>query len=130
MKTLKVLLWIMAVVYLLAFLSSFLPLDTFNLLMKPFDMDPLPDSTLLSYAYKILMLCAAVIGVFLIVMARDPKKHKKMIKLVGWASILIAAYMLFLTFFVFKFENRWFYADPIFYLIFGVAIVKLIKKHG
>lgn len=129
MKTLKVLLWLLAIINLLAFLSSFLPLDTFNLLLKPFEMEPLPSSKLVSYAYRVLMICAGAIGIFLIIMARDPKKYKKMVKLIGWVLILIAVYMFVLCFFVYEFENRWFYLDPLIYIVLGAAIVKLANKH-
>lgn len=129
MKTLKVLLWILAIINLLAFASSFLPLDALNLLTKPFDIEPMPDNNTLNYAYRVMMICAGAIGIFLIVMARDPKKYKKMIKLVGWTLILVAVYMFVLSFFVYEFENRWFYLDPLIYLVLGGAIVKLTKKH-
>lgn len=128
MKTLKVILWVLAVMFLLSFVQMILPWDYINRAIEPFGMEALPDTAMIGYLMRVMMACAGLIGIFLLIMARNPRKYLKMVKLVGWALAALGVYMLVLASLVFEFANFWYYVDPIFCLIVGVAILWLTKK--
>ena len=127
-KTLKTLIWIVAIVHLLSFAMMFLPWSCFEAITEPFGVENIPDSPMIVYSFRVMMACMGIIGLLLIPMALDPKKYKTMIQLIGIAGILIAVFMFVLSTFVYKFGNYWYYADPLFALIFGVGFLWLTKK--
>jgi len=127
MKSLKVILWILAIAFLLGFLAMIVPLGSLNKVLEPFGINPLPDGAMAGYMMRTMMACTGLIGIFLIIMALKPKKYLKMVKLVGWALVALGIYMLILVSLVYEFANFWYYVDPIWCLVFGGAILWLTK---
>lgn len=128
MKNLKIMLWILGILFLVAFVESFLPWSILAALAEPFGLGALPENAAIAYIMRTLLLSVGLIGAFILVMAGKPKKYKKMITLVGIALVIMAVYMFFLLGVVYKFENAWYYVDAVFCLIWGAGILKLVKR--
>jgi len=128
MRTLKTLIWVVAVVHILSFVMMLLPFNYFAVMIEPFVTADLPESSMIAYSFRVMMACMGIIGLLLIPMALDPKKYKNMIQIIGCAGILLAVFMFILSTFVYKFGNCWYYADPLFALVFGAGFLGLTKK--
>jgi hypothetical protein len=127
MKNLKITLWICGLGCLSAIPFIFLPWRIIGDIVNWFGVEPIPDVAAIQYFTRIVFGVFGMIGIFFIILARNPLVYGLMIKLGGYGLItfgllaLILGVVLNITFSVFL-------GDAIFGIIFGIAILLFSSK--
>ena len=104
MKGLKVVLWICAICCLLGFVAAALPWRVIAAWYQWTGVQPPTADPITVFAFRLFMAVSGIIGIFFVILARDPLKHGAMLPL--------AAYGL-LSFGVFCFVGGIRYAIPL-----------------
>ena len=116
MKGLKIVLWVCAIFCLLGFVVAALPWRVMISLCQRAGVEPPTPDAITVYVFRLFMAMFGLIGIFFVILARDPLKYG--------AMLLLAAYGL-LAFGVFCLVGGIKYPIPLFaYLgdvIFGVV---------
>lgn len=128
MKTLKTILIIMGVLFLISIPFAMLPWSTMAALGSWFGVDFGPSDDFFVYAIRVIVFSAGLGGIFFMIMAWDLAKYKTLIQFTGAALLLLGVFTLVLITAVYQFTNPWFYFDPFFELVFGAAILSLARR--
>ena len=84
MNTLKVLLWICGVGCLTAAVIVVLPWDAVSRLYEWCGEEPVPEVASAVYLHRVACGVIALIGIFFVILAREPARHPAMVALAGW----------------------------------------------
>jgi FtsH-binding integral membrane protein len=96
MKCLKILLWLTAIGCLAAVPFLFLPWATVENIGAGFGLEAFPNSPIAIYYFKIAFGVFGLIGVFFIILARNPFAYEPMLQLGAYGLILFGLLALFL----------------------------------
>ncbi len=88
MKTLKILLWVTAVCYLVAFPFIFVPWSVIEGIGSWFGVASIPISPFVLYFFRISCGAYGLIGVFFAILALNPLKYGPMLNLGAYGLIL------------------------------------------
>ena len=89
MKGLKSILWIAGVVCLLAVLGLVLPMSTLDQMTQVLGGVSLPEGPLVIYGVRAISATFVAIGVFYIMLARDPQRYGPMVPFSGAAAVFL-----------------------------------------
>ncbi|MBS3763203.1 MAG: hypothetical protein KGZ25_07880 [Planctomycetes bacterium] len=89
MRALKVCLWIIGVLYLLSVVGLFLPMSTLESLAHAVAEGEIPQSPAFAYAVRVLSGTFVLIGIFYIILAREPERYPVLVPFSGVGSIAI-----------------------------------------
>lgn len=98
MKCLKIALWIAAIGCLTAVPFIFLPWAVVETIGSWFGVEPLPDTPVAIYFFKIAFGIFGLIGVFFIILARNPLTYGPMLHLAIFGTILFGFLALIVGF--------------------------------
>ena len=94
MKGLKAVLWVCAVVCLLGFITAALPWQVIISFSQWFGVElPTPDA-LTVYVFRLFMAMFGLIGVFFVILARDPHKYGVMLQLAAYGLLSFGVFCL------------------------------------
>jgi len=96
MKSLKVALWIAAIGCFTAVPFIFLPWVVVESIGSWFGIESLPDMPIAVYFFKVVFVVFGLIGVFFIILARNPLKYGSMLNLGAFGLILFGLFALIL----------------------------------
>jgi len=124
MRALKICLWIAGVLCLLCVFGMFLPVATWESIVKFFGIESLDltDSPLIEYAVRLMSATYVAVGVYLIILALNPMKYGIMVPFTGLAAVFLGGACA-ITGLVVAMPVLWFLGDSIFCTILGVLIL-------
>jgi len=122
MRGLKICLWIAGIGCLLSVFGMFLPVSTWESIVKFFGMESLPDSPLVVYMVRLMSATFAGIGVFFIILALRPMDYGIMVPFSGLAAVVLGV-VCAITGFAVKMPNLWFLGDSLSCLVLGILIL-------
>jgi len=122
MRGLKICLWIAGILCLLSVVGLFLPLSAFESLAGFFGIEKLPDSPLFEYAVRLMSATYVGVGVYFIILARDPMKYAVLVPFTGIAAVLLGA-VCAITGLAVVMPALWFLGDSLSCLVLGVLIL-------
>ena len=122
MRCLKIYLWITAVSCLAAAAGMFLPISMMESFFKCFGIGPLPDTSLFIYITRLISATYAVVGVFLVILALNPKKYGVLVPFSG-VSALFLGLMCGTVGVIYVMPKLWFLGDALFGIILGLGIL-------
>jgi hypothetical protein len=93
MKGLKIVLWISGILMLLDFVGMLIPLRFLVAWSRAFGVDMFLDP-MTSYMVRMCQAMCGLVGVFLIILAKDPLKYGPMVLLAGYGSIFLGLVVL------------------------------------
>lgn len=99
MKSLKIALWIPAIGCLMAVPFIFLPWSVVESISAWFAAEPLPTTPIAVYYFKVVFGIFGLIGVFFVMLARDPLKHGEMLNLAAFGLMTYGLLALIVGFF-------------------------------
>ena len=98
MKGLKATLWITAIGCFATVPFVFLPWSILESITSFTGHDPIPDIPVVTYYVKALFITLGFIGIYFIILARNPLKYGPMLYLGGYGLVLFGLLALFLGF--------------------------------
>lgn len=122
MKTLQFFLWLAALGCLLAVPFVFLPWSTLDSLFSWFGIDPLPDTPIALYFYRLNFGIFGLIGVFFILLAKNPLDYGPMLNLGAFGLILTGVLAMLIGFSI-ALPPIVYLGDGLFGLVIGLAIL-------
>jgi len=93
MKGLKIVLWVCGILMLLGFVEMLIPIRFLAEWYKPFGVE-LPLDAMSTYMIRVCQAMAGLVGVFLVILAQDPLKHRPMVLLAGYGDLFLALTVL------------------------------------
>jgi len=127
MKSLKIALWISALACLAAVPFIVLPWEIIEDIMMGFGLNPLPDVPMVIYLIRIFSGVSGLIGIFFIMLAKNPLGYGAMLNLAAYGLIGFGFLVLILGLNL-KIPLTVFVGDAVFGIIFGVVIAILSTK--
>jgi hypothetical protein len=94
MKGLKVVLWICAVACLLGFVAAAFPWRVIISLCQWVGVEPPTPDALTVYVFRLFMAMFGLIGVFFVILARDPLKYGAMLRLAAYGLLSFGIFCL------------------------------------
>jgi hypothetical protein len=127
MRGLKICLWIAGVGCLLAGIALFLPIGALDSMVRLFSEESLPRSAVSFYLLRLVLATYFGIGLFYVILARDPMRYGVMIPFSGIIAVFIgivcaAAGLLY------EMPVLWFLGDAIASIVMGVLIFIFWQK--
>jgi hypothetical protein len=127
MKSLKVALWITAIGFLTTVPFIFLPWSVLDAITSFTGHDPIPDIPVVIYLTKICCVIAGFIGIFFIILARNPLGYGPMVYLGAYGLIVLGLLELILGLTI-DISPIVYIGDAFFALILGIIILVLSLK--
>jgi len=127
MKSLKIVLWITAIGCLTAVPFILLPWEVIQNIGSEFGVESLPESPIAIYFFRVVFGVFALIGVFFIILARNPLKYGPMLNLGAFGLILFGLLALIVGL-LFGIPPFVYLGDGLSGLILGSAILFLSSK--
>ncbi|WP_126457059.1 hypothetical protein [Sulfuriflexus mobilis] len=127
MKSLKVALWVTALGCLTAVPFIFLPWAILENLISWFGIEPLPNVPVVVYFVRVVCGVFGLIGIFFIILARNPLGYGPMLDLGAYGLILFGLLALMLGF-TSGLPLMVYIGDALFGLILGIIISILSSK--
>ena len=127
MRPLKICLWIAAVGCLLSAPGMFLPLKTIESLFRVFGGGDFPDSPLLIYAFRLMSATYVGVGIFFVILARQPNNYPLLVPFSGVCSVLLGL-VCAITGMTAKMPPLWFLSDALSCIVIGALILAFWKK--
>jgi hypothetical protein len=127
MKALKLVLWIAAVGCLAAVPFMVLPWSVFDKITLVFGIEPVPDNPLVMYILKVSCGVYGLIGVFFIILARNPLAYGAMLDLAAYGLTLFGLLSLIVGSSL-EVPLRVFAGDSLSGLVLGIMIIVLSIK--
>jgi hypothetical protein len=127
MKSLKISLWICAIGCLTAVPLIVLPWRIFGDIMLWFGLETIPDIPTVMYSIRIVCGISGLIGIFFIILARNPLGYGPMLNLGAYGLIVFGLLALILGL-TLKISLTIFLGDAIFGIVLGVVILILSSK--
>ena len=127
MRGLKICLWIAGVGCLLAGIAMFLPLGMLESMVKVFGEESFPSSAVFFYLLRVTLATYFGIGLFYVILARDPMKYGVIVPFSGVIAVFIGV-VCAVAGLLFEMPVLWFLGDAIPCLVLGVLIFIFWKK--
>ena len=127
MKSLKIALWICALGCLTAIPFIVLPWGIIEDIMMWFGLKPVPDIPAVMYFIRIACGVFGLIGIFFIILARNPLDYGPMLNLGAYGLIVFGLLGLILGLSL-KISPTVFWGDAIFGIVLGIVIAILSSK--
>jgi hypothetical protein len=89
MRGLKICLWVTGLLCLLSGVGLFLPFSVYEAIGRSFGVETLPDWPLFMYALRTMSATFIGIGVYFIILAFEPMKHKVLVPFSGLVVVFI-----------------------------------------
>lgn len=124
---LKICLWVSAIACLMSAPGVVLPMSYWESIAGFFGAEPLPDSPLFEYMVRLMSATYVGIGVFFIILARNPGKYGVMVPFAGYAAVLLGLTCA-VTGIAISMPILWFLGDAAGCLILGVLILIFWQK--
>jgi hypothetical protein len=122
MRALKICLWIAGLGCLLSIPGMFLPIRVLESIAKAFGSQAFPDSPLLLYAVRTVSATFVAVGVFFLILARDPIRYGIMVPFSGLASVFIGV-VCAITGLTAAMPTLWFMGDSLSCVVLGILIL-------
>jgi hypothetical protein len=128
MRGLKICLWIAGIGCLLSvFGMFFLPVSTWEAIVKFFGIESLPDSPLFLYVARLMSAMCAAVGVFFIILALHPMKYGVMVPFSGLAMVFVGM-VCWVTGLVVGMPSLWVLTDSFSCIVLGTLIFAFWRK--
>ena len=127
MKSLKIVLWICALGCLTAIPFIVLPWGTIGDIMMGFGLKPFPGIPAVMYFVRIACGVFGLIGVFFIILARDPLNYGSMLNL-GAYGLIAFGFLCLILGLTHKISLTVFLGDALFGIVLGSVIAALSSK--
>jgi len=127
MRGLKICLWIAGVACLLSVFGIFLPVSAWESITKFFGLESLPDSPLFVYAVRLMSATFVGVGVYFVILARDPMKYGVMVPFSGLAAVCLGV-VCGITGLAVGMSLFWFLGDSLSCVVLGVLILVFWQK--
>lgn len=121
MRGLKICLWIAGIGCLLAGVALFLPINALESWAKLFSEESLPRTAVFFYIVRLILATYFGVGLFYVILARDPMKYGVMIPFSGIIAVFIGIVCL-VSGLVYEMPALWFLGDVIPSIVLGVLI--------
>ncbi len=122
MKTLKIALWVTAVGCLTAVPFIVLPWTVVGNIMLWFGIEPIPNTPIVMYIFRIACGIIGLIGVYFIILARDPLNYGPMLNLGAYGLVIFGLLSLIVGFNM-EISPLVYVGDALSGLILGIIIV-------
>ena len=119
---LKICLWVAGILCLLSVFGVFLPVSAWESFIGFFGLELLPDSPLFDYVVRVMSATFVGVGVFFLILAKDPMKYGIMVPFTVLAAVVLGV-ICGITGFAVKMPNLWFLGDALSCLVLGVLIL-------
>ena len=127
MKGLKITLWICGILCMLGFIGAVLPWNAISTLCQWFGVQPPVEKPITVYIIRLCLAMTGLIGVFFIILARNPLKYDGMLLLAAYGLLCYGLFCLAGG--ICYTLPAWAYAgDIIFGFVAGVLILIFRKK--
>jgi hypothetical protein len=127
MKGLKIILWICAISFLLAFILAPLPWRAIIAWFQWVGIQPPAAAPITVFMFRISLAMFGIIGIFFVILAKNPLKYGAMLPLSAYGLLCYGVFSLVLG--IRYGLPVWIYTnDVIFGLVAGVLILVLQKK--
>jgi len=127
MKELKIVLWVCAVSCLLGFAFGALPWKAILAFFRFFGIQPPITDPITTYMLRLCMATFGLIGIFFVILARNPMKYGEMLPLAGFGILFMGLFSL-LGGIRYGFPVWCYIIDVIFCTVAGVLVFILRKK--
>lgn len=127
MKTLKVVLWIAAIGCFTAVPFVFLPWTVAESIAARFGIESLPSTPISVYFFKVVLGVVGLIGVFFVILARNPLKYGPMLSLAAFGLVLFGVLALILGLSL-KLPPIVYIGDALSGLVLGIAVLILSSR--
>jgi hypothetical protein len=127
MRGLKICLWIAGIGCLLAGIALFLPISALDSMVKLFSEESLPSSAVSFYLLRLILATYFGIGLFYIILAREPVKYGMMIPFSGIIAVFIGV-VCAVAGLVYEMPVLWFLGDATPSIVLGVLIFIFWQK--
>ena len=127
MRSLKIILWITAIGCLTAVPFIFLPWAVVESIGSWFGIESLPDAPIVIYFFKVVFGVFGLIGVFFIILARDPLKYRFMLNL-GMLGLILFGLLALIIGFSLGLPPIVYLGDGLSGLVLGIAILIFSSK--
>ena len=127
MKGIKTILWICAISCLLGFIAAVVPWKAITALYQFFGVQPFGSEPMSMYTFRIFLVMTGMIGIFFVILARDPFKYEAMLRLAAYGLLCFGIFCLF---FGIRYDLRyWLYlGDALFCMLAGALLLVFRKK--
>jgi hypothetical protein len=127
MRGLKIILWICAICFLEAFIFAHLPWPAINAWLQWMGVQPPIAEPITIFLFRISMAMFGMIGIFFVILAKDPLKYGAMLPLSAYG--LLCYGILFLVLGIGYGLPVWIYSiDVVLGLVAGVLILVFQKR--
>jgi hypothetical protein len=127
MRALKGCLRVAGIVCLLAVLGLVLPFSKFQALARMVTDEPLPDVPAFVYAMRVTSATYVAIGIFFLILARDPRRYAAMVPLAGWGAVFVGV-TCGLSGLLMHMPAGWFLGDSLVCSLFGALVLVLWQR--
>ena len=127
MKVLKITLWICGILCLPGFICSALPLNVISTLCQWFGVQPPVTEPITVYIIRLCLAMSGLIGIFFIILARNPLKYNGMLMLAAYGLLCYGLFCL-AGGIRYKLPFRAYAGDIIFGFVAGGLILIFRKK--
>lgn len=128
MNSLKITLWISAVGCLIAAPFTFLPWGIIENIFLWFGVEPIPNNLITTYLFRMACGVFALIGIFFIILAKNPFKYGVMLHLGAYGLIFLGTLCLILGLSL-NMPLKLYIGDTLFGLVLGFLIVILSQGY-
>ncbi len=131
MKGLKAILWTVAVFFLLHFLAAIIPWKFISSFFAVYGLDVSGFQGLMKYGLRTVLSVFGLIGIFFLILARNPLQHIHFISLAGFGSLYLGLFCLVVGAY---YGFTWWYwlGDVLMFWIFGMLLIffktKVVEK--
>ncbi len=127
MNLLKGLLWICGIIFFVAFPMMVVSWDVVSGICKWFGLPLLPADAMTVYAYRVTCALCGVISLYFMIMASDPLRYLKLVRLTGWGMIFVGLVAIGAGIFV-NMKPPWYIAEGGFGVLIGLLILVLHRQ--
>lgn len=127
MRALKICLWVVGVLCLLAVLGLLLPLSFWERMASKWGDEPIPKSPMFDYMVRQVSATYVLIGVFFIMIARDPLRYAAFVRLAGFGGIAMGV-ACFIAGCAVGLPLQYYAGDAVFSVLLGALIVWLLAR--
>jgi hypothetical protein len=127
MKSLKIALWVVAIGCLISVPFIVLPWSLIERIILWFGVDPMPNAPLAVYLFRVVCGVFGLIGIYFVILARNPLRYGPMLDLAAFGLILFGLLSLFVGVSL-QMSPKVYIGDALSGLILGIAITLLSFK--
>ena len=127
MKRLKIMLWLCGIGFLISFIFMVLPWGLIENLYSIFGEEPIPYSPTSGYLFRVSCGMVGIIGVYFIILARDPLKYRPLLFFSAY-GLIAGGLICFIAGLVIGISPLFYIGDGLFGVILGIILAVLTSK--